>query len=194
MRPARRDTRAEILSLAEQLFHARGYHGFSYQDIAEALGVKSAAIHYHFASKEDLGLALIGRVRDFVGKNLALFRQSPVNPVAALTAYFGYYRSHCAERHSLCAVGMLAAELSTVPEAMRQEARGLVDELRELLAAILKAGREQGLMRFEGEPEARALTLMCTMGGAAQIARVDDDRAVLETVIAQVSQELGLPG
>ncbi|MBI2380795.1 MAG: TetR/AcrR family transcriptional regulator [Gammaproteobacteria bacterium] len=192
MRPARRDTRAEILSLAEQLFHARGYHGFSYQDIAQALGVKNAAIHYHFASKEDLGLALIGRLRELVRKNLELFRGNPIDPVAAIQAYFGYYRNHCAATHSICAVGMLAAELSTVPDAMRLQARALADEMRELLAAILEAGRARGVMQFAGEPAARALSLMCTMGGAAQVTRLKDSPEVLETVIAQVSRELGL--
>lgn len=192
MRPARRDTRAEILSLAQRLFHDRGYHGFSYQDIAQELGVKNAAIHYHFASKEDLGLALIGRLRELVRKNLALFLDDPADPVGALEAYFGYYRTHCAATHSICAVGMLAAELSTVPEAMRQQARELADEMCQLLAAILGAGRAKGVMQFAGEPAARALTLMCTMGGAAQVTRLKDDAGVLETVIVQISRELGL--
>ena len=39
----------------------RGFNGFSYADVARELGVTKAALHYHFASKAELGDALIDR-------------------------------------------------------------------------------------------------------------------------------------
>lgn len=48
-------TRERILELGEELILTKGYNGFSYQDISTALGIKNAAIHYYFASKENLG-------------------------------------------------------------------------------------------------------------------------------------------
>src|ERR1700752_4371873 len=56
-----RDTRQEILNAAEDLLQRRGYNAFSYHHIAVQLGVRNAAIHYHFPSKEDLGVALVQR-------------------------------------------------------------------------------------------------------------------------------------
>ena len=57
------DTRQRILDVAEQLLLERGYAGFSYQDIADAVGIRKASIHHHFPAKEDLGRAIIERTR-----------------------------------------------------------------------------------------------------------------------------------
>lgn len=51
------------------LVQERGYNGFSYADIAEAIGIRKASIHYHFPSKQDLVQAVLLRYRkDFVGR------------------------------------------------------------------------------------------------------------------------------
>jgi hypothetical protein len=52
-------TAARILDVAERLAQVRGFNGFSYADIAAELGITKAALHYHFASKADLGEALM---------------------------------------------------------------------------------------------------------------------------------------
>src|SRR5215510_13109700 len=57
----RSETAEQILDLAETLIQTRGYSAFSYQDIALALGIRKASIHYHFPSKAALGVALVDR-------------------------------------------------------------------------------------------------------------------------------------
>jgi len=46
--------RPEIVQVATSLFAARGIDGVSMRDIANAAGVREAAIYRHFASKEEL--------------------------------------------------------------------------------------------------------------------------------------------
>src|ERR1700682_1157248 len=58
------DTPQRILDVAERLGHTRGFNGFSYADIAEALDVTKASLHYHFPSKADLGKRLIERYEE----------------------------------------------------------------------------------------------------------------------------------
>src|SRR6187431_2271070 len=55
------DTAEMILDSAETFIQTRGYNGFSYADVASELGVTKAALHYHFATKGDLGIALLER-------------------------------------------------------------------------------------------------------------------------------------
>jgi TetR/AcrR family transcriptional repressor of nem operon len=57
------DTRGQIMDRAAQLLMSRGYKGFSYRDISSHLGVKNAAVHYHFPAKTDLALALVDEYR-----------------------------------------------------------------------------------------------------------------------------------
>ncbi len=46
--------RPDIVQVATSLFAARGIDGVSMRDIAQAAGVREAAIYRHFASKEEL--------------------------------------------------------------------------------------------------------------------------------------------
>jgi AcrR family transcriptional regulator len=54
-----RDTRAEILAVASELFVEQGYEGTSLREIAERLDITKAALYYHFPSKDDMLGALI---------------------------------------------------------------------------------------------------------------------------------------
>src|SRR5215510_7639621 len=55
------DTAQRILDIAERLVQTRGFNGFSYADIAGALAVTKASLHYHFPTKAELGKRLIER-------------------------------------------------------------------------------------------------------------------------------------
>ena len=55
------DTRQLILDKSEVLVRTRGYTAFSYADLAADLGVTKASVHYHFATKEELVLAIFRR-------------------------------------------------------------------------------------------------------------------------------------
>ena len=52
-------TRAAILAAAERLFARRGFAGTRLEDVAEAVGVKRAALFYHFRDKQALHDAVI---------------------------------------------------------------------------------------------------------------------------------------
>ncbi|HEX4896071.1 MAG TPA: TetR/AcrR family transcriptional regulator [Solimonas sp.] len=168
---SRRDTREEILNCAEELLQRRGFNGFAYQHIAVQLGIRNAAIHYHFPAKEDLGIALVQRYRDrFRAWSLAL---QPQDPWSQLRAYFATYTDHLeAEECRLCPGGALAAEFGTLPEPMRLEARLLMREIYEWLIAVLERGRREGALQFNGGAEDKAVEIGAALQGGLQIARL----------------------
>jgi AcrR family transcriptional regulator len=58
-------TRERILDAALNLFIEKGFDKTSLREIAEQLGVTKAALYYHFASKEDILMALHLRLHEF---------------------------------------------------------------------------------------------------------------------------------
>ncbi len=58
----RQETYERILSAALDLFVSRGFEGVSVDEIAEAAGVTKGAIYFHFATKDDVLLALLDQV------------------------------------------------------------------------------------------------------------------------------------
>src|SRR5271155_1374516 len=57
-------TRERILDIALDLFIDKGFDKTSLREIAEQLGFSKAALYYHFASKDDILLALHYRLHD----------------------------------------------------------------------------------------------------------------------------------
>jgi AcrR family transcriptional regulator len=57
-----KSTRERILDVALDLFLDKGYDKTSLREIAEQLGFSKAALYYHFASKEDIFMALHERL------------------------------------------------------------------------------------------------------------------------------------
>jgi AcrR family transcriptional regulator len=83
-------TTHKILRLALELFNDRGYEGTSMRHVAERLGVTTAALYYHFRSKDDI---LISLVRPILERTDALLTgsRSAVNSVDARRALLGSY-------------------------------------------------------------------------------------------------------
>jgi AcrR family transcriptional regulator len=63
--PEAKSTRDRILDVALDLFIEKGYDKTSLREIAEPLGFSKAALYYHFASKEDILMALHMRLHEF---------------------------------------------------------------------------------------------------------------------------------
>src|SRR5271156_880579 len=57
-------TRDRILDVALDLFIEKGFDKTSLREIAEQLGFSKAALYYHFASKDDILMALHQRIHD----------------------------------------------------------------------------------------------------------------------------------
>jgi AcrR family transcriptional regulator len=71
-------TRDRILNVALELFTEKGYDGTSLREIAERLGVTKAALYYHFASKDDILMALHMRLHEFGKDALGRMAEEPI--------------------------------------------------------------------------------------------------------------------
>jgi AcrR family transcriptional regulator len=71
-------TRERILDVALELFTDQGFDGTSMRQIAERLHISKPAIYYHFASKEEILVALHMRLHEFGQAALARLTGQPV--------------------------------------------------------------------------------------------------------------------
>lgn len=186
------DTRVRILDLAESLLLERGFNAFSYQHIARELGIKPAAIHYHFPSKDDLGTAIVARQLRRLRKWRDLPRVADLPPNEQFEALLAVYENHVGHECQVCLFGALAADFRTLPAAMQTELRTFHRELTEWLAQVLAVGRATATLRFVGSPAAKAAQVLTTLAGALQVARVHDETP-FQVIVGQLRLEL-LPG
>src|SRR6185503_15486098 len=116
-------TAGRILDVAERLVQTRGFNGFSYADISAELRIRNASVHYHFRSKSDLGKRLVARYREnFMAALSALEAKAP-DARARLRTYAGMWSQVLRDRYRMCLCGMMAADIATLPKAVRSEIR-----------------------------------------------------------------------
>jgi TetR/AcrR family transcriptional repressor of nem operon len=175
-KPERRktgQTRRAVLELAEQLVEERGYHAFSYRDIATRLGIKNAAIHYYFQSKADLGEALVDCYRTRFADWAQKVEAASGNARDWLDAYFNVYiRILSGGKPDIFSSGILNVEFRTLPGPMQDKIRMMLRERYAWLASAMRRGRENGQLHYNGTPEAKALEIAAATQGALQISRV----------------------
>ncbi len=182
-------TAERILDAAERLVQQRGFNGFSYADIAAELGITKASLHYHYASKADLGRALIARYSERFLGSLEAIDAGAGDPPAKLAAYTGLYAAVLSgERMCLC--GMLAAEYTTLPEQMRDAVIAFFELNETWLARVLDAGRSDGTLRFDGPTREVAQTTISTLEGALLVSRPYNDPARFARAARQLLSSL----
>lgn len=181
------DTRKEILKRAERYLQNGGFASFSFRDLAADLGIKSASVHYHFPSKEALGVALLQRYRAMFERWVAT--RDGASPKADLLEWFKYYQGLARTGH-ICPGGAFGGEFCALPPAVREELGALEGRLRAWLRATLRAGRRLGEVRPEGRIEDQAELVLATLQGGVQLARAGGDPKAFDGALQQLKRVL----
>lgn len=109
-------TREQIAAAATQAIQKAGVHSVSFRTLAEAIGVKSSSVHYHFPTKQDLTLSLVQQYSDEFADKLNVLEHADGDLEQRLQEFIDIFESVLA-RDDLCLCGMLAAELAELDGA-----------------------------------------------------------------------------
>ena len=138
-------TREQILAVARSLIETRSYLGFSFQDVADAIGIRKASLYHHFPTKEALGIAVIREATQLF-KNWEAARVRA--PKDALESYFRMYRNTLKAGSGMCPAGALTPGWDCINEELRQAVQELRNTqvlwLTGVLGALAPAGHKKG--------------------------------------------------
>ena len=182
-------TQQKLIDSARYLIQTRGYNGFSYADIAEALGVTKASLHYHFPSKADLGQRLIERYEAAFLEVLAGIDKAQQGAAQKLRRYAAIY-AEVLRANRMCLCGMLASDYATLPKPMRERVRHFFDENEGWLARVLDEGRKAGQLAFKGTPVELARMIVASLEGAMLLARSYGEPPRFDAAAERVIAEL----
>jgi len=165
-------TANRIIEAGRQLIMRRGYSGFSYADIADAIDIRKASIHHHFPAKTDLVIAVLNDWREVFDADMASLQASGADALAQLRAYIGHWERCIADDTApFCVAGMLGAELPALPEEVANEVRAFFDNLTAWLEEVLESGVKNDLVKLGSSVQTEAATLVSVVYGAMLAAR-----------------------
>ena len=139
----RAPTAERILDHAQERIQRRGYNAVSYGDLADDLDLTTAAIHYHFPSKGDLGQALVARYRQASAQKRQAICETTAGLHDCLSQYATLY-ADMLKTGGICLSGVLAADASTLPEGVQQEVQAFFHDQEDWLTEVIAADTTGG--------------------------------------------------
>ncbi|WII71092.1 TetR/AcrR family transcriptional regulator [Bdellovibrio sp. 22V] len=164
------DTRSRALSLARNYLQTLGFNGFSFQTIADSLGIRKASLHYYFASKEDMGLAVL---EDYAKAYTDWSLKVADLPAAKrIEKMFEMFNKMAADNSKICPLGALCSDYNTLPKGIRKKVLEFHILQRKWLIKTLKQGIEEKSIRKDVNLEATADLLLTSIQGGLLVARL----------------------
>lgn len=164
--------RDRLLDAAERRARSGGYNGFSFRELAEDVGIKSASVHYHFPTKADLAEALVHRytrqAEERLGNPEGLSRPEAVARVGAL------FRDALVQDDRMCLCGLFGAERDVLPSPVAHATA----EFFRFLIDYLKGSHPDG----PGGPH--PASVLASMEGALILARTLRDPTIFDQAVS----------
>ena len=180
------ETRQQILELGETLIRSKGYNAFSYKDISGALNIKNAAVHYHFPSKVDLGLAVIQRTMDELeGQKVAWAGLSPSEKMDQFIRIYQKSR----ERNLICFMGALGSSFDSLPTAMQQKLNEASEQILSWLKGVLADGKADGSFGFAESVDEKAHNIVSALLSSLILNKVTG-KDILQSVVGGIRKTL----
>ena len=167
------ETREIIIQLGDKLLRKKGYNAFSYADISKELGIKNAAIHYHFPTKPDLIMAIINLHNErFQNFKKDISRKSSLEKISKFLDTYSKIQTE----EKICIVGALATDWDTIDKHSQKHLQEVADDILQWLTAVLNEGLKNKELNFTETPKTKALLIISNMLAATQLARVIGDK------------------
>jgi TetR/AcrR family transcriptional repressor of nem operon len=184
-------TAEAILRSARSSIITAGYNGFSYADIAAAVGIRKASVHHHFPTKVDLVRTLVQQYRAEAEAGIAEIERHVNDPLDQIRGYTGYWESCIGEPEtSYCLCALLATQIPALPDEIAFEVRAYFRALSAWLTSVLERGARLGSITLSRDARSEAELLMAAVHGAMLSARAYGDPQIFAAITTPAVERL----
>lgn len=171
------ENRERILDAAARLFREKGFDGVGVADIMKAAGLTHGGFYGHFASKEDLIAQASCRAAASGLPRWQALSQPAAGPV--LDDFVAGYLASAHRDHpeAGCLLASLGSDMARQSEACRAGPTAAMRSQFELLEPLMPGETAQ-------ERRAAAMAALATLVGTMVLARISDDEALSDAILA----------
>jgi TetR/AcrR family transcriptional repressor of nem operon len=173
------NSREAILEAGLKAAQLHGYSGLNFREIAKDVGIKSASVYHHFASKADLGAAVAKRYWENAKAGLEKELAEASDPLCCLREYPNLFRRSLERDNRICLASFMGAEHDDLPARVKKEVQAFAEVNIAWLSKVLTAAR----VVKPGQSEKRARAIFAAVAGAQLVARSRSDITLFDELI-----------
>lgn len=180
-------TKSQITHLADELIRSKGYSAFSYSDISKPLGIKNAAIHYHFPSKPDLVLEVVHYHEESFNKFIT--RVSEKTPLQKIKLFLNFYTS-IQQTGRICVIGAFATDWNSMTEEIKSDMSNFTSSVIEWISTTLDEGVKDRTFKLSDTSQSEALSILTNIFAATQLSRItgsDHFAAIKQNILNRIT-------
>lgn len=184
------DTRNKILDSAQRLIQTRSFEGFSFQDIADEVGIRKASLYHHFESKDAVAVAVLERANRWVRGQLQEADGLP--PGERLERYIDLFRDIGGKAEGMCPGGSFASVYGAVSPQVQRALHAFTNMQLDWLEGVVREGAAKGEFHIGAQrPRDVATQIFAGVQGALLTGRIISDPGVIDAVATELRTYLG---
>jgi len=166
--------REHILDTAEKLVQNRGLSSVSFQELADAVGLRKPSLFHHIKNKEELARLLIQRCSTKHGPRYAAVIEQDTEAPVKLHAIAQLFEDDL-QAGQPCLMAALGSSLDALSSAAACELKAAAQASVARFALIFEQGQNEGSLTFEGTPEDAAMGFFAMLEGLQTLCRARGD-------------------
>jgi TetR/AcrR family transcriptional regulator, transcriptional repressor for nem operon len=183
-------TRARLIEVGFKEIYRHGFQPAALDAIVERAGVTKGALYHHFASKLDLGYAVLDEViGGFTDERWLRPIAGDGDPIDAIIA--SVREAAKSDFEFGCPLNNLAQEMSTVDAEFHRRITALYRRWESGVAAALARGQARGSVRADVDVESAATFVVASIEGAYGLAKNRKNRQPLDACVEGLTHYLG---
>ena len=157
--------REQLLDAAQTLVQKRGLNAVSFQDLADAVGLKKPSVFHHFPSKDALARSLLERCRTSYGARYgAVLAREDIGEPEKLREIARLFDQGLKEDH-LCLLAAMASNGGEFSPELELDLEQTSSVAIERYTTVFATGRETGTLTYSGTPEEAATAFLAMLQG-----------------------------
>jgi len=186
-------TRAHILEVAFREIYHQGFQGVSIDRIIGETEVTKGAFFHHFATKNDLGYALVDEVlREMILDRWIRPLAAYKNPLQGILKRFKVLTEEMNDEDLSrgCPLNNLAQEMSAVDPLFRKKIRAVMTLWIDETERYLKKAQEGGFLKPDADTRQLAVFIVMLEEGAFGLVKSMADRNIFASLYASLRSHL----
>jgi len=182
----------EIISIAKNIIHCKGYQATSISDILHAANIGKGQFYHYFSSKYDLGLAVMENLIEEWDHQLILnILQSSEDPKLKINKMLDWILTYHAgkEEKSGCPIGNLTIEMSEHDETFRLKLDHFFKRWIGSIETVLEEMVKQNQLHSTVDIRKSAEAIVAMIEGGILLMKSQQDISILMNVIDVIHQQ-----
>jgi TetR/AcrR family transcriptional repressor of nem operon len=177
------NTKKEALKIAKHYLQTLGFNGFSFQTIADALGIRKASLHYYFSSKEEMGIAILKEYE--IAYKAWVLKIAELSAIEKLDKMLNLFIKLSEKNQMICPSGVLSSDYNTLGPKMKKSLKEFHLLQRDWIAKTIEQGKKEHTLRSNLDNKLTADWLLSCLQGGVQIARIRQEKDVLKKMMSK---------